>query len=76
MFQGAVMSSFTNANGFQLWTIGLSIAVTLVFVSLAAFLVFIFKSRPLKVDPLRQHKTEERLSELAETTPARTAGSH
>jgi hypothetical protein len=70
------MNSLINANAFQLWSLGLSIAVALVCVSLAAFLIYIVKNRPMKEDPLLQHKMEERLSELAQTAGTQSARSH
>ncbi|HUK43333.1 MAG TPA: hypothetical protein VLW48_02705 [Candidatus Bathyarchaeia archaeon] len=61
------MSSFTNADAIQLWTIGLCVALMLVGLSLGAIVAYIWKYRPEKVDPVRQTRMEIRLSQLAET---------
>lgn len=68
------MSSFTNADAFQLWAIGLCVAVTLVGISLGAIIAFLWKRRPEKLDALRQSQLETRLSELADTAqPGKSA---
>jgi hypothetical protein len=62
------MSSFTNADAFQLWAIGLCVAVMLVGLSLGAICAYLWRRRPEKIDPLQQCRVDERLSQLAETT--------
>ena len=60
------MSSFTNADAFQLWAIGLCVAVMLVGLTLGAICAYLWKRRPEKLDPLRESRVEMRLSKLAE----------
>jgi hypothetical protein len=70
------VSLFTDANAFQLWTIGLCVAVTVVALSLAAIFVYIAKNRPTKIDPQLQLKMEERLSELTHAATSHSANSN
>jgi len=74
MFKGAVMSSFSNG-GFQLWTIGLCVALMLVAFSAVAIFIFMWGNQPYKEDPHRRDAVEKRLSELAEVTRQRQARS-
>jgi len=64
------MSSFTSPD-VQVWAILLCIAVSLVGLSLGAILAYVWKHRSERQDPHRQHKVEERLSQLAETATLR-----
>jgi hypothetical protein len=59
------MSSFTNAIPFQMWAIGLCLALTLAGLSLGGICAYLWKRRPAKLDRLRASRVEMRLSQLA-----------
>jgi cytochrome c-type biogenesis protein CcmH/NrfG len=69
------MNSFTNAETFRLSIIGLSVAVTLVGLSLGAICAYIWTRMPEKQDPLRRSRVETRLSQLADTPHAQSGKS-
>jgi len=60
------MSSSNFADAFQLWTIGLCVALTLVALSLTAILFLIWRRRPSKPDPIEHYRVTQRLTEIAE----------
>ena len=63
------MNWFTNASSVQLWTLGLSVAVTLVAASLAAIYYYMRTHAPIEPpDELRRQRTMERMAQLTEIT--------
>jgi hypothetical protein len=69
------MSSNNFADTFQLWTLGLCVALTLVAFSLTAILFLVWRRRPSKPDPNTHYRLEQRLTEIAERSvqPQRSA---
>jgi len=67
---GLCMSSNNFADAFQLWTIGLCVALTLVALSLTAILFLIWRRRAPKPDATTDYRVEQRLTEIAELASA------